>query len=174
MRRSQFVKLVGLSEEAFNLLRARKHVPLRGRAIGPGWQEFMVEDAIALEAAIALARCGIKKNDARAWVDLYFDVALERAEESKAGDNEPIYLGAVSSVGVVGGTLVPDEQFELVGTPADIADELSRIRAMLDPDRWLDGVITINLNLCAKLVSDRAKAAGVEDDRLSELEEILC
>jgi hypothetical protein len=174
MRRSQFVKLVGLTEEAFNLLRARKHVPLRDQTFGPGWQEFSVDDALALEAATALARCGVKKNDARAWVDLYFDVALERAEESKDGDNEPIYIGAVSSVGVVDGAPVPDEQFELVGTPTDIADELSRIRAMLGPDRWLDGVITINLNLCAKLVSDRAKAAGITDDRLSELEGILC
>lgn len=174
MRRSQFVKLVGLTEEAFNLLRARKHVPLRGRTIGPGWQEFSVDDALALEAATALARCGVKKSDARIWVDIYFEEALSRARESKAGTNEPIHLGAVSSVGVVDGTPVQDDQFPLVGSPGDIADELSRIRAMLGPDRWLDGVITINLNLCAKLVSDRAKAAGIADDRLSELEGILC
>ena len=174
MRRSQFVKLVGLTEEAFNLLRARKHVPLRGEPIGPGWQEFSVDDALALEAATALARCGVKKSDARAWVDVYYEEGLRRATQSKAGGNKPIHLGVVSSVGVLNGTPVQDDQFPLVGTPTDIAKELGRIRGMLGPDRWLDGVITINLNLCAKLISDRAKAAGIADDRLSELEGILC
>lgn len=174
MRRSQFVKLVGLTEEAFNLLRARKHVPLRGEPIGPGWQEFSVEDALALEAATALARCGVKKNDARAWVDQCFQPALDWAAESKAGPNDPVYIGVVSSIGVVEGKPIQDDQFPLVGTPSDIAEQLSLIRDALGPDRWLDGVITINLNLCAKLISDRAKAAGITDDRLSELEGILC
>lgn len=176
MRRSQFAKLVGLSEEAFNLLRARKHVPLRSRVIGPGWQEFSFEDAVAMEAAAALARCGVKKNEAREWVDLYFDRGLERAAEQRRGRGRrrPIYLGVVASVGIVEGMPVEDDHFPLVGTASEVAEELERIGGMLGADRWLNGAITINLNLCAKLVSIRANANGIADDELSQLEGILC
>lgn len=174
MRRSQFVKLVGLSEEALNLLKARKHVPFRGRVIGPGWLEFSVDDAVALEAANALSRCGVRKADARAWVDSSFEPALDWATERKAGWKEPVYLGMVSSYGILEGMPVPDEPYPLVGTPSDIAEQLARIQQDLGPTRWLDGAITINLNLCASVVIARAKASGITDDRLVELEEILC
>jgi hypothetical protein len=176
MRRSQFAKLVGLSEEALNLLRARKHVPLRGRPIGPGWKELFGEDAVAMEAAAALARCGVKKNDAREWVDLYFKEGLDRAAEQRGrrGQRQPIYLGVVTSVGIADGMPVEDDHFPLVGTASEVAEELERIGEMLGGDRWLNGAITINLNLCAKLVSIRAHANGIVDEQLSQLEGILC
>lgn len=169
MRRSQLVKLVGLSEEAFNLLKARKHVPMRGRPPGSGWQNFTVEDAIAFEAAVALARCGVKKNNARAWVDLYFDVAIERASENDRKSTDPVYLGVVTSFGIAETTLVADDQFPLVGSASDIASELQSIQEALGQDRWLDGLITINLNLCVQLVYLRAEQALIADDRLEEL-----
>jgi hypothetical protein len=162
-----------MSEEAFDMARARKLLPWRGRVMGRGWQDFSVDDALAVEAAAALSRQGVKKADAREIVDLYFDVALERAAEQRPARSTTVLLGVVSCVGLTNGMPAHDGQFPLVGSPADVAEELARIGDILGADRWLDGVITINLNLCAKIVSVRAAAAGMEELRLVELAELL-
>ena len=57
----------------------------------------------------------------------------------------------------------------MVGSASDIASELQSIQEALGQDRWLDGLITINLNLCVQLVYLRAEQALIADDRLEEL-----
>lgn len=167
MRRSAFVKLIGISEEIFNVVRTRKLLPLRGRDVGKGWQDFSVDDALAFEAASALARLGITKAEARDVVDTYFQVALERAAETATG--EPVYLGLAKTIVLVGGKHVSPDQFPLVGSSIDLAEEVNRLAIAMGDSGWIDGTIAANLNLCMATIYGRAEKAGVNDGRLEEL-----
>ncbi len=167
MRRSAFVKLIGISEEIFNVVRTRKLLPLRGRDVGKGWQDFSVEDALAFEAASALARLGITKAEARDVVDTYFEIALERAAEAPTG--QPVYLGLAKTVVLFGGQHVSPDYFPLVGSAIDLAEEINRLTIALGDSGWVDGTIAANLNLCMATIYGRAEKAGVNDSQLEEL-----
>lgn len=170
MRRSDFVKLLGVSEEAFDMARARKHLPLRGRAMKRGWQEFSVDDALAFEAAMAFGRVGVRRADAREVVDTYFDEAIVRAFEASG---QSIFLGVVKAYAVNNGTPVVQDQFPILGTMSDLAAEVQRLTDDLGIGPFYDGLVAINLNLCLSVISDRAARAGIHDARLSELAALL-
>lgn len=171
MRRSQFLKLAGLSQEAFDLARARKLLPLRGRVTKPGWQDFSVDDAVALEAATSLFVRGMKKSDARVAVDAYFDLALEWAASPSC--KGPTYIGTATSFAVIDGFAIAGDQHQLIGSAQDIADETERLQVALGERHHLGGMITTNLNLCVETVASRAVLAGIEDPRINELSKLF-
>lgn len=166
MRRSSMVKLLGLSEETFNLIRARKLLPMRSRDAGSGWQEFSAEDALAIELSVSMARQGLKRADARDLVNEYFDDALDRLSER---DDKHLFLGAVKSYGVLDGQIALDDQFPLIGSAQDIADELAELGDKLGPNRFLDGAILVNVHLCIAVITERAARAGLEDFEFAHL-----
>jgi len=167
MRRSVLVKLLGISEEQFNLVRARKLLPMRGRDAGRGWQDFTADDALALELATALSRQGVKKSVARDVVDGYYAVALEWAGNDLA--NQTVFVGIVRTVALVDGELEVGSHEWLVGSAADIAEQIDRLREAVGTSLWVDGAVVANLNLCVASILARADMAGIQDDRLSEL-----
>ena len=164
MRRSAFVKLLGITEEAFNLLRARKLVPLRGSKKGRGWQEFSVDDAIAFEAAAALSRQGVKKADACAIVDYYFDIAIERFVDD--GEARPFFLGIMKPAQAAPGRSTLDLAFGLIGTTSHLAEDIERYVDAVGDIQWLDGFVAIDLRRCVATVLDRAEEAGLADPAL--------
>ena len=136
-------------------------------AVKPGWQEFSVDDAVAIEVAASLAAQGLKKTDARVVVDAYFDLALERAADPKC--RRPIYLGVAESFGIAGGVKTLDDHHQLIGSINDIADEICRLEAALHPKHHVGVAIIASLNLGVETVLTRADEAGLSDQRLDEL-----
>ena len=171
MRRKHFAQAAGSTEKGLNLLVERKLMPMRGRQQSAGWAEYTIDDALALECAVRLSRLGLSKARARDVVDAYFDLALERAQEVGRPRASHIYLGLVQYVAMEDGHTTVDDHWPLVGTPADIADEIERLSEAVGPDRWVEGELTVNVHLCMAAVSQRAHKAGIGDDRLMQLEQ---
>lgn len=169
MRRADFIRLTALTDEAFNLLRARKLVPMRGQKKPKGWQEYSVDDAVALELAQALSRKGVRKADARDWVDHYFNLALEYVADPTRPQDQPIFLGAAEFVELVDGELHPSGHEELVGTFADIADQLERSASAYSATHAIDGYLVVNVDRCVRAVIQRAERSGLDDPRVREL-----
>lgn len=169
MKRREFVQLTDVSEEAFNLLRARKLVPMRGQTKQKGWQDYSVEDAVALELAQALSRKGVRKADARDWVDFYFEIALGYVADETRPKNQPIFLGAAEFVQLLEGDVHYGGHERLVGTFADIADQLENFAAGYSATYVLEGYLVVNVDRCIRAVGQRAQLAGLDDPRLNQL-----
>ena len=131
-----------------------------------GWQNFTVDDAVAVETATSLFRLGMAKSDARDVIDAYFDLAIDWLTAGECTDS--VYIGMASIV-EVGGADIAEEQHWLIGSTKDIEDEIKRLEAALGHNYFVSGERKIDLRFCVAQVLRRAANAKFEDPRLYEL-----
>ena len=173
MRRAVFVQLVGMTDESFNVLRGRKLVPLRGQK-PIGWQDYSVDDALALEIASSLAHAGLSRKQACLLVDDYYNLALERAEEQKPKrTRRDILVGSALMVGVESAKRVEGDSFPLVGIAGDVADQIDQITAAIPSSTWLVTSPLISMNFCFAVIKARAEQAKIDDARIGALKKLF-
>lgn len=167
MRRKDFVRMTGTTDEQLKQLATRGHMPKSART-SAGWKDYSIDDVLAFEVAGALVRQGASRPNARDWVDQYFGLALEHAELGGVGDG-PIFIGA-ARVARLRNAEVELVGFEpVVGTASSMAAYLEHYAAAISGEAHVAGMLVTNLNLCVLAIEQRAVAEGLTDHRIDEL-----
>ena len=170
MRRSDLIKLVGVSAEFFNSLARRDQLPFLKRLLGEqkGWGDYPPHYAYMSSLALALSDAGCTQYQAGHFIDLHFQDLLQAGLDRGEGQGADIYFGYLKSV-----TLTFDGQaqgFEGVATSIPLCGQLSQLLPEIEHIKSKmgakaeDALVLVNASACLRLLRERAAEWAIGEE----------